>query len=257
MSPQTAPYESILYQVEDGVAIITLNRPDRLNAYTPAMGNEVVEAFRSARDDEDVRVILLTGAGRAFCAGVDLEVLAESTVQSEGKQETDETRLGEEDFIRSFPLEMRDSSKPLIAAINGHAIGVGVTMTLPCDIRVAAEDAKIGLTFSRLGILPGLGSTHLLPHLVGMARAQELVLTGRIVLGQEACELGLVQYSVPRGEVMPTAMNLARQMAEADPTLLALARKALQEGPLLSLEEAMSNEQKLSRQLRESRDPTD
>ena len=255
MSPETAPYENILYQVEDGIAIITLNRPDRLNAYTPAMGNEVVEAFRSARDDEDVRVILLTGAGRAFCAGVDLEVLAESNAQAEEKSEG--PALGEEDFIRSFPLEMRDSSKPLIAAINGHAIGVGVTMTLPCDIRVAAEDAKIGLTFSRLGILPGLGSTHLLPHLVGMARAQELILTGRIVLGQEACDLGLVQYSVPREDVIRTAMNLARQMAEADPSVLALARKALQEGPLLSLEEAMSNEQKLSRQLRESRDPTE
>lgn len=255
MSPETAPYENILYQVEDGIAIITLNRPDRLNAYTPAMGNEVVEAFRSARDDEDVRVILLTGAGRAFCAGVDLEVLAESNAQAEEKSEG--PALGEEDFIRSFPLEMRDSSKPLIAAINGHAIGVGVTMTLPCDIRVAADDAKIGLTFSRLGILPGLGSTHLLPHLVGMARAQELILTGRIVLGQEACDLGLVQYSVPRGDVIRTAMNLARQMAEADPSVLALARKALQEGPLLSLEEAMSNEQKLSRQLRESRDPTE
>ena len=255
MSPETAPYENILYQVEDGIAIITLNRPDRLNAYTPAMGNEVVEAFRSARDDGDVRVILLTGAGRAFCAGVDLEVLAESNAQAEEKSEG--PALGEEDFIRSFPLEMRDSSKPLIAAINGHAIGVGVTMTLPCDIRVAADDAKIGLTFSRLGILPGLGSTHLLPHLVGMARAQELILTGRIVLGQEACDLGLVQYSVPREDVIRTAMNLARQMAEADPSVLALARKALQEGPLLSLEEAMSNEQKLSRQLRESRDPTD
>lgn len=255
MSPETAPYENILYQVEDGIAIITLNRPDRLNAYTPAMGNEVVEAFRSARDDGDVRVILLTGAGRAFCAGVDLEVLAESNAQAEEKSEG--PALGEEDFIRSFPLEMRDSSKPLIAAINGHAIGVGVTMTLPCDIRVAADDAKIGLTFSRLGILPGLGSTHLLPHLVGMARAQELILTGRIVLGQEACDLGLVQYSVPREDVIRTAMNLARQMAEADPSVLALARKALQEGPLLSLEEAMSNEQKLSRQLRESRDPTE
>ncbi|MEE3327414.1 MAG: enoyl-CoA hydratase-related protein [Myxococcota bacterium] len=254
MSDETTPYENILYQVDEGIAVITLNRPDRLNAYIPAMGNEVVEAFRCARDDQDVRVILLTGAGRAFCAGVDLEVLAESATQNQDK---DDTRLGEEDFIRRFPLEMRDSPKPLIAAINGHAIGVGVTMTLPCDVRVAAEDAKIGLTFSRLGILPGLGSTHLLPHLVGMARAQELILTGRIVLGQEACDLGLVQYSVPRDEVMRTAVNLARHMAEADPTLLALARKALHDGPRLSLEEAMGNEQKLSQQLRESRNQTD
>ena len=250
MSADNAAYENILYQIDDGIAIITLNRPDRLNAYIPAMGNEVVEAFRRARDDQEVRVILFTGAGRAFCAGVDLAVLAENAAET---TKEGESRLGEEDFIRSLPLEMRDSPKPLIAAINGPAIGVGVTMTLPCDVRVAAEDAKIGLTFSRLGILPGLGSTHLLPHLVGMARAQELILTGRIVLGQEACDLGLVQYSVPRGEVMRTAMDLARQMAEADPTLLALARKALHAGPSLSLAEAMANEQALSAQLRQAR----
>ena len=251
MTEPNEAYEHILYQVHEGIAIITLNRPDRLNAYIPAMGNEVVQAFRSARDDQAVRVIVLTGAGRAFCAGVDLEVLAESAQQSAGGGEN--ARLGEEDFIRSLPLEMNDSPKPLIAAINGHAIGVGVTMTLPCDVRVAADEAKIGLTFSRLGILPGLGSTHLLPHLIGMARAQELILTGRIVLGQEACDLGLVQASVPRDQVMPTALEIARQMAEADPALIALARKALHDGPGLSLEEAMRNEQALSQQLRDSR----
>jgi 2-(1,2-epoxy-1,2-dihydrophenyl)acetyl-CoA isomerase len=250
MSADNAVYEHVLYEIDDGIAIITLNRPDRLNSYIPAMGDEVVDAFRRAQDDPEVRVILFTGAGRAFCAGVDLAFLTESAAEP---AEKGQSTLGEEDFIRSLPIEMRNSPKPLIAAMNGHAIGVGVTMTLPCDVRVAAEEAKIGLTFSRLGILPGLGSTHLLPHLVGMARAQELILTGRIVLGQEACDLGLVQYSVPSDSVMSTAMDLARQMAEADPTLLALARKALHEGPALSLAEAMANEQALSAQLRQAR----
>lgn len=249
VSPST-DYENILYASEEGVATITLNRPDRLNAYIPAMGNEVVTAFRQAIADPDVRVILFTGAGRAFCAGVDLSVLAESA-QAESSE--DGPRLGEEEFVRGFPLELRASPKPLIAAINGHAIGVGVTMTLPCDIRVAAEDAKIGLTFSRLGILPGLGSTHLLPRLVGMGRAQELILSGRIMLGLEAAEIGLVQQCVPRDQVMNSAMTIARAVAEADPSVLALARRALYEGGGSSFEEALANEQKLSAQLRKER----
>lgn len=249
-SSQSPHYEHILYRVEDGIAILTLNRPERLNAYIPAMGDEIVRAFRSARDDRNVRVIVLTGAGRAFCAGVDLEALKQANPIDES---AGRPKLGEEDFIRKLPIEMKQSPKPLIAAINGHAIGVGVTMTLPCDIRLAAAEAKIGLTFTRLGILPGLGSTHLLPRLVGMGRAQELILSGRIVLGAEAKEIGLVQICTPAEQLMPAAMELARGMAEADPAVLTLARRALYEGPELDFEAAMRNEQALSAALRQKR----
>ena len=199
-------YDHILYDVDEAIATITLNRPDKLNAYIPAMGEEVVDAFARAKGDDAVRVVVLTGAGRGFCAGVDLEHLkasflvgaggaaeaASDTAPREGKK-----RLGEEDFLRVLPLDLVDFPKPVIAAINGHAIGVGITMALPCDVRIAAAGAKIGLTFAKLGILPGLGSTHLLPRLVGMAKAQELVLSARVILAEEACEIGLVNRVVP------------------------------------------------------------
>jgi len=245
----SAGYEHIVYAIEDGIATLTLSRPDKLNAYVPQMGDEIVAAFRAARSDPAVRVVILTGAGRGFCAGVDLDALKASASARGGSA----TRLGEVDFVRKLPLELHAFPKPVIAAINGHAIGVGVTMTLPCDVRLAADDAKIGLTFARLGILPGLGSTHFLPRLVGMARAQELVLTGRIVLGQEAAAMGLVSRALPRDELLPAARELAAAIAAHDPEVIAAARQALYEGASLGLAEAMENEQRRSAELRERR----
>jgi enoyl-CoA hydratase/carnithine racemase len=242
-------YEHILYEVSDGVATLTLNRPDKLNAYVPAMGDEIVRAFRAAVGDGAVRVIVLTGAGRGFCAGVDLEALKASQSES---QEPGAPKLGEEDFIRKLPLEIEACDKPVIAAINGHAIGVGVTMTLPCDMRIAADDAKIGLTFAKLGILPGL-STRLLPALVGAGRARELVLTGRVLLGREAAEIGLVERALPGAELMGAVREVAATMAGYDPAVLAATKRALREGEGLSLAEAMRNEQQLSAELRAAR----
>ncbi len=241
-------FETILYDVEDRVATITLNRPEKLNAYIPEMGAEVMDAIRRCRDDDDVRVVILTGAGRGFCAGVDLDALKASYQEGAAKG----PKLGEEDFVRKLPLELRDYPKPVIAAINGHAIGVGVTMTLPCDIRIAAEDAKLGLTFVKLGILPGLGSTHFLPRIVGIAKAQELVLTGRTILAPEAGEIGLVNRVVPAVELMKVVRALAAEMAAHKPDVLARAKRALYEGLESSLDQAMKNEQKLSAELRAS-----
>jgi 2-(1,2-epoxy-1,2-dihydrophenyl)acetyl-CoA isomerase len=210
----------ILLDRDGPIATITLNRPDQLNAYTTTMGDEITSAFRSLQRDERVRVVILTGAGRAFCAGVDLEHLKAHEM---GENASTGPRLGEEDFLRRLPLEMRDYPKPIIAAINGHAIGVGMTMLMPCDIRIAAEDAKLGFVFARLGILPGLGSTHLLPNLVGMARAQELVLTAKKILGSEAAEIGLVNKAVPSEDVFSEARAMAEQMAEVDPLVFSFA----------------------------------
>ena len=243
-------YEHILYAVEDGIATLTLNRPEKLNAYTPEMGDEVVAAFRHARESEDVRAVILTGAGRGFCAGVDLEALKASYSATSS---TKGPKLGEEDFVRKLPLELWEFPKPIIAAINGHAIGVGVTMTLPCDIRLAAEDAKIGMTFVKLGILPGLGSTHLLPRLVGLAKAQELVLSARVILGSEAAEIGLVNRAVPGDALQAEARALALAMTQHDPAVLAAAKRSLREGALLSLPEAIKNEQQRAAELRSQR----
>ena len=244
------PQEILLAQ--DGpIATITLNRPDQLNAYTTTMGDEITFAFRSLQRDESVRVIILTGAGRAFCAGVDLEHLK---AHNRGENASTGPRLGEADFLRRLPLEMRDYPKPIIAAINGHAIGVGMTMLMPCDVRIAAEDAKLGFVFTRLGILPGLGSTHLLPNLVGMARAQELVLTAKKILGSEAAEIGLVNKAVPREEVFSAARAMAEQMAEVDPLVLSFAKRALHFGAGHSMAEAMKNEQNESAAMKAVRD---
>ncbi len=145
----------------------------------------------------------------------------------------------------AYPLQ-------LIAAINGAAIGVGVTMVLPCDVRIAAEGAKIGLTFAKLGILPGLGSTHLLPRLVGMARAQELVLSARVIVAEEAAEIGLVNRAVPADSLMQETRELASMMTKSKPEVLAAAKRALYYGASATMSEAMRNEQTQSAALREA-----
>lgn len=240
-------YENILYTVEDGVATITLNRPDKLNAYTTEMGDEVYDAFGKARADEAVRAVILTGAGRGFCAGVDLEHLK---AHQAGGSASKGPKLGEEAFLKKLPLEIVECPKPVIAAMNGASIGVGMTMALPCDIRIAAAGAKLGLTFAKLGILPGLGSTHLLPRLVGIAKAQELVLTAKIIRAEEALAIGLVNQVVPPEEVVAAARAMAAEMAACKPAVLAAAKRALYAGAASTMAEAMENEQHESAALR-------
>jgi 2-(1,2-epoxy-1,2-dihydrophenyl)acetyl-CoA isomerase len=242
-----APYDSVLFDVADGIATIALNRPDKLNAYTTEMGEEVYDAFSRARADDAVRVVILTGAGRGFCAGVDLEHLR---AHQQGGNASRGPKLGDEAFLRKLPLEIVACAKPVIAAINGAAIGVGMTMALPCDVRIAAAGAKLGLTFAKLGILPGLGSTHLLPRLVGMAKAQELVLTAKIIRAEEALEIGLVNQVVPADAVLAAAREMAGQMSECAPAVLAAAKRALHFGASASMAEAMRNEQERSAELR-------
>lgn len=241
-------HESILYGVEDGVATITLNRPDKLNAYTTEMGDEVYQAFGEARDDDAVRAVILTGAGRGFCAGVDLEHLK---AHQAGANASKGPKLGEEAFLKKLPLELTQYRKPVIAAMNGASIGVGMTMVLPCDIRIAAAGAKLGLTFAKLGILPGLGSTHLLPRLIGIAKAQELVLTAKIIRAEEALSIGLVNQVVPVEEVLAAARAMALEMAACKPAVLAAAKRALYAGASSTMAEAMENEQRESAALRD------
>jgi enoyl-CoA hydratase/carnithine racemase len=231
------PYEKILYSVDEHVATITLNRPDVLNAYTPDMGDEIVAAFRAAEKDNNVRAVILTGAGeRGFCAGADRIYLQRPIPAG--------TRLiGEEELIKSFALELALFPKPTIAALNGHAVGIGMTMILPLDMRIAVDTAKLALNFSKLGILLGLGSTHLLPKIVGMHKAQELVMTARTITAQEALEIGLVNHVVPADKLMLKARELALQCAECDPATLKYAKRALHYGASTSLEAAIANEQ--------------
>ena len=245
-------YQNILYEVDGGIATITLDRPAKLNAYTTEMGDEVVEAFAVARDDASVRAVILTGAGRAFCAGVDLDHLKAHLA---GGNASAKAKLGEEDFLRKLPLDLVAFPKPVIAAVNGPAIGVGVTMMLPCDVRIAAEGAKFGVTFAKLGLLPGLGSTHLLPKLIGLPMALELVLTARVILAPEAAAIGLVNRVVPGESLLPEARAMAAMMAACKPEVLAAAKAALHFGADATMAEAMRNEQQASASLRNALAP--
>jgi enoyl-CoA hydratase/carnithine racemase len=244
-------YQHIRYEGRDAVATLTLNRPEVLNAYQPQMGDELVQAFRAARDDDGIRAVILTGAGRAFCAGVDLRFMKEHAARIAAGE--DLVPLGEEHFVRGFPEELAAFPKPVIAAVNGPAIGVGVTMSLPCDVRLAAEGATFGLPFAKLGMLPGLGSTHLLPRIVGLANALELVLTARVIEAGEADAMGLVNRVVPPGKLMDEARALAGLAAACEPAAVAAAKQALHFGASASLREAIAQERARSGALRGGR----
>jgi enoyl-CoA hydratase/carnithine racemase len=217
-------FQDIRYDVADHVLTITLNRPDRLNAFTPTMGRELIEAFDQADADDDVRAIIVTGEGRGFCAGADLAGGGE-TFDWRDRQEADEIPR---DGGGRVTLRIYESTKPVIAAINGPAVGVGITMTLPMDIRLAAEGAKIGFVFTRRGIVPEACSSWFLPRVVGISQAMEWVATGRVFSAQEAHAGGLVRSVHPEGELLGAAQALAREIADnAAPVSVALARRLL------------------------------
>ncbi len=240
-------YEHIDYDVTDNIATVFLNRPAKKNAYTPHMGMEIVAAVETAMANGDVRVVILTGRGDAFCAGVDLEFLR---AHMAGEDTGPGPKLGEEHLVNGWPLELVAYPKPVIAAINGSAYGVGVTMTLGCDVRYAAVGATLGLNFTTLGVLPGLGSTHHLPQLVGVGKALELVLSGARISAEDACAIGLVQRVCAPGEVYTDARNLALAMVKVKPAVLAAAKKAVRLGATSSLQEAIATEKSLSREIR-------
>jgi enoyl-CoA hydratase/carnithine racemase len=225
-------FEQITTELADGVLTITLNRPDRLNAWTARMGRELIEAFDRADADDEVRAIIVTGAGRGFCAGADLAAGGETfdhraRVQPEA-DEADPSEIVQRDNGGEFTLRIFESTKPVIAAINGPAVGVGATMTLPMDIRLAADDARIGFVFARRGIVPEACSSWFLPRVVGISRAMEWVATGRVFSAQEALEGGLVRSLHPGGELLDAARALAREIAEnAAPVSVALARQMM------------------------------
>jgi 2-(1,2-epoxy-1,2-dihydrophenyl)acetyl-CoA isomerase len=246
-------YEQIEYDVTDNIATVFLNRPAKKNAYTPHMGMEIVAAMEAAITDSNVRVLILTGRGDAFCGGVDLEFLR---AHMAGEDTGPGPKLGEEHLVNGWPLELVAYPKPVIAAINGSAYGVGVTMTLGCDVRYAAAGATLGLNFTTLGVLPGLGSTHHLPHLVGVGKAMELVLSGARISAEEAYTIGLVQRLCAPDDVYSEARTLALAMAQVKPAVLAAAKKALRLGTTSSLQEAIATEKSLSREIRNVRPDT-
>jgi enoyl-CoA hydratase/carnithine racemase len=227
-------FEQITTDLAERVLTITLNRPERLNAWTAQMGSELIEAFDRADADDEVRAVIVTGAGRGFCAGADLasggetfDYRARASAQAEAGAGA-ETGAVPRDNGGQFTLRVFRSTKPVIAAINGPAVGVGATMTLPMDIRLAADDARMGFVFARRGIIPEACSSWFLPRVVGISRAMEWVSTGRVFSAQEGLEGGLLRSLHPAGELLDAAHALAREIAEnTAPVSVALARQLM------------------------------
>ena len=220
-------YTQILYEVADHIATITLNRPEQLNAFTNTMMRELIDAFDQVDADDDVRVVIVTGAGRGFCAGADLSGGGD-TFSGGGSDEVSSVKGVPRDGGGLVTLRIFDCTKPVIAAINGPAVGVGVTMTLPMDFRLASENAKIGFVFARRGIVPEACSSWFLPRLVGISQAAEWCYTGRVMTAAEAKEGRLLRSVHAPDDLLPAARAIAAEIAEnTSPVSVALTRQML------------------------------
>ncbi|MCF7549828.1 crotonase/enoyl-CoA hydratase family protein [Pseudonocardia sp. WMMC193] len=242
-------YETLDYAVEDGILTLTLNRPAALNSFTVTMAEELIAAYGRASADDDVAAIVVTGAGRAFCAGMDLSAGGDG---ARGVDHRGSNVFGLDESLHPTPADLRDRfedpeivagvrdtggrvslavyacTKPVIGAINGAAVGIGATMTLPMDIRIASENARIGFVFGRLGIVPEAASSWFLPRIVGISRALEWVYTADILSAREALEGGLLRSVVPADALLDTAYGLARRFVDHhSPVATALMRQMM------------------------------
>lgn len=219
-------YETILMEKSDGVATITLNRPQTLNAWDGQMGLEVTAALEDIRGDSDVRVVIMTGAGRGFSSGADMAHLAHVAEHR--------SHLGSltnrEASIVSVALQMRRLEKPVIGAINGVTAGGGFGIALACDLRIASDKAQFSQVFVRRGLVPDVGSTFFLPKLIGVEKALEMIFTGDMISAQEAVEIGLVSRVFPHDDLMPETMKLAKKLATGPPIAMGLAKRAVYQG---------------------------
>ncbi|MEM2134815.1 MAG: enoyl-CoA hydratase [Candidatus Jordarchaeaceae archaeon] len=220
-------FETVLYEKRGGVAVITLNRPEKLNALNSQMNKDLKYAFKEARDDSEVRVIVLTGAGRGFCSGADISDFAGGVTLEDFRRMTEEGVVPETIIT---PYDLIDVPKPIIAAVNGVAVGFGMNVLLNCDIIIASEAASFGEFFVRMGLIPDMNGSLLLPMLVGIHKAKELIFTGDRISAQEALRIGLVNRVVPPDELMPTVMELANRLAEGPPLALAMSKRLIHEG---------------------------
>lgn len=221
-------YSQIRVETRGPVALLTLDRPDKLNAWTPRMAEELAHAIAAANEDRDIGAIVMTGEGRGFCAGADVDAVF--TPRVDGKDPGNDTAGGSGGVPASVDwVSLARSSKPLIAAVNGVAVGIGVTMILPFDVIVAAEEARFGLVFVKMGIVPELASSHFLISRMGWGHASEMMLTGRLYPAEEARAKGLCEYVVPQAELLPKAMEIAALIAENPSRQLRMTKELLTE----------------------------
>jgi enoyl-CoA hydratase/carnithine racemase len=223
----TPKFETVLYEKKDRVAVITLNRPEKLNALNSQMNKDLKYALREAKENSEVKSIVLTGAGRAFCSGADISDFAGGVTLEDFKKMTEQNIMPETIIT---PFDLIDIPKPIIAAVNGVAVGFGTNVLLNCDIIIASEAASFGEFFIRMGLIPDMNGCLLLPMLVGIHKAKELIFTGERIDAQEALRIGLVNRVVPPDQLMPAALELARRFAESAPLALAVSKQLIHEG---------------------------
>ena len=214
MSPE---YETILYEKKGNVVVITLNRPERMNAINVQMNADLKNSLKEAKEDSDVRVIVITGAGKAFCAGADVQEFASGKFREEAAG--NKAIIHPYDFFRLY--------KPIIAAVNGVAVGFGTNLTLSCDMIYASEKASFGEFFIRMGLIPDMNGSFLLPKFIGIHKAKELIFSGKRIFAEEAMKIGLVNAVFPHEELLPKTMEFANHLAEQAPLALALSKEAV------------------------------
>ena len=241
-------YEQILVERRDEVALLTLNRPDRLNAWTPRMSVELVDAIECANQDREVGAIVVTGAGRGFCAGADMADTFQSRL--DGRDPGEDTAGGEGGLPRGLDwVALVRESKPLVAAVNGAAVGVGLTMILPFDVIVASERARFGMFFIKMGLVPELASTHFLVQRMGFGRASEMCLSGRLYAAGEAYEKGLADRIVAHDEVVEHGVALGREIGANPAPQLRMTKQLLtRNGSATDLSEIQRAETRLLRE---------
>ena len=229
-------YKDIELIREDGIAILYLNRPNVLNALNETMKNDLIQALKETEEDENIRVMVLTGRGRGFCAGADLNSFL--AVQKRDKDHKKKLRFGSLDLPRAFI----QYPKPIIAAINGPSYGFGFTVTLSCDIRLASDRAKFSCAFVRIGVTPEFCSTYFLPRLIGYGKAAELIFTARPFDAHEALEIGAVSQVFPHHRLMPEAKKMAKQIASMPPTAVQKSKEILRHGMQSTLDQVIQHE---------------
>jgi len=243
-------YEGIIYTKEEGIATITLNRPDRMNSFSPEMNRSINRAVEDAAKDDNVRVLVITGTGRAFCAGADVKAMAQGFEQPGGRRTESNPEAGNV----LLPLVLQKFEKPIIAAINGVAVGGGLDFACACDIRIASDQARFAEVFIRRGLIPAMGGTFFLPRLVGIDKACQMIWTGDMVDAREAERIGLVTMVVPHDELESATRELAEKLAKGPPLAIKRAKKAIYEGLSMTLEETLEYVGSLVKELWDTED---
>ena len=231
-------YECLLYEVKDGIATLTLNRPDRLNALGGSLREDLHDAVTRSAADPEVRVMVITGAGKGFCSGGDVKAMGEAKAGQRERPLIEKIAPGRDRTL----LAMREAPQPIIAAVNGAAAGAGMNLALGCDIRIASTAARFTQAFVKRGLHPDWGGTYFLPRVVGTAKACEMIFTGDVIDAAEAERLGIVSRVVAPEELMPTAYELARRIAAGPPVAIRLAKRSIYANSELDLRAALQVE---------------